>query len=107
MDKIRCPCPKCEGRGKLVLLRIVRNHLVLNGRYPLFRVWKGPGPIDHSNEKWVEASRWAAVNPMLTKVEVEVMDEAVNVNQLLDDYSKCQKKNMKVKGLQACFRTIM
>ncbi len=47
-------------------------------------MWKGPGPTDHSDEEWVEASR-VAVNPMGTEVEVQVMDEAVNVNQLLDD----------------------
>ncbi len=84
VDKMRCPCAKCEGRGRLVLLRTVKNHLVLNGRHPLFRVWKGPCSTDHSDEEWVEASR-ATVNPMQTQVEVEVVDEAVNVNQLLDD----------------------
>jgi hypothetical protein len=47
-------------------------------------VWKGLGPTDHFDEKWVETNR-AAVNPMQTKVEVEVVDEAMNVNQLLDD----------------------
>ncbi len=81
---MRCPCTKCEGRGRLVLFRIVRNHLVLNGRHPLFRVWKGLDPTDHSDEEWVEASR-AVVNPMQIEVEVQVVDEAVNVNKLLDD----------------------
>jgi hypothetical protein len=57
VDKMRCPCAKCEGKGRLVLLMIVRNHLVLNGRHPIFRVWKGPGPTDHFDEEWVEASR--------------------------------------------------
>ncbi len=84
VDKMRCPCAKCEGRGRLVLLRTVRDHLVLNGRHPLFRMWKGPGQTDHSDEEWVEASR-VAVNPMQTEVEVQVVDEVVNVNQLLDD----------------------
>ncbi len=91
VDKMQCPCAKCEGRAILVLLGIVRNHLVLNGRHPLFRVWKGPSPTYHSNEKWVEASR-VAINPMLTKVEVEVVDEAVNVNQLLDDLFQMPKE---------------
>jgi len=84
VDKMRCPCAKCEGTGRMVLLTTVRNHLILNGKHPLFRVWKGPSPTDHSNEEWVEVSR-AAVNPMGTEVEVQVVDEAVNVNQLLDD----------------------
>jgi hypothetical protein len=79
VDKMGCPCAKCEGKGRLVLLRTIRNHLVLNERHPLFRVWKGPSPIDHSDEEWVEASK-AVVNPMQTEVEVEVVDEAVNVN---------------------------
>jgi hypothetical protein len=91
VDKMRCPCTKCEGRGRLVLLRTIRNHLVLNGRHPLFRVWKGLGPTDHSDEEWVAASR-AAVNPMQTEVEVEVVDEAVNVNQLLDDLFQMPKE---------------
>jgi hypothetical protein len=42
-------------------------------------VWKGPSPIDHSDEEWVEASK-AVINLMQTEVEVEVVDEAVNVN---------------------------
>jgi hypothetical protein len=84
VDKMRCPCAKCEGRGKLVLLGTIRNHLVLNERHPLFRVRKGLGPTNHFDEEWVEASR-ATINPMQTKVEVEVVDEAMNVNRLLDD----------------------
>jgi len=84
VDKMQCPCAKCEGTGRMVLLRTVRNHLILNGRHPLFRVWKGPGPTDHSDEEWVEASK-AVVNPMGTEVGVQVVDEVVNVNQLLDD----------------------
>jgi hypothetical protein len=47
-------------------------------------VSKGPCSIDHSDEEWVETSR-AVINPMQTEVEVQVVDEAVNVNQLLDD----------------------
>ncbi len=80
---------KCEGRGRLVLLGTIRNHLVLNERHPLFKMWQGLGLTDHSNEEWVEASR-ATVNPMQT--EVEVVDEAVNVNQLLDDLLQMPEK---------------
>jgi len=32
-------------------------------------VWKGPGPTDHFDEEWVEASR-ATLNPMQIEVEV-------------------------------------
>jgi len=63
VDKMWCPCAKCEGKGRLVLLGIVKNHLILNKSHPLFRVWKGPSPIDHFDEEWVEASR-VTINPM-------------------------------------------
>ncbi len=51
MTKMRCPCNRCAGKVKLVLLATVRGHLILNGRHPLFRVWKGPGPLDDSDEE--------------------------------------------------------
>jgi hypothetical protein len=91
VDKMKCQCAKCEPRGKLVLLGIVRNHLILNGRHPLFRMWKGPSPTYHFDEKWVESSM-VAINPMQTKVEVEVVDKAMNVNQLLDDLFQMPKE---------------
>jgi hypothetical protein len=106
VDKMRCPCTKCEGMGRMVILKTIRNHLILNGRHPLFRVWKGPGPTDHCDEEWVEASR-ATVNPMGIEVEVQVVDEAVNVNQLLDDLFQMPKQELRVRGLQTCLQTIM
>jgi hypothetical protein len=30
----------------------VRNHLILNGRDPSFRAWKGPGDKDSLDEEW-------------------------------------------------------
>jgi hypothetical protein len=44
---------------------------------------------------------------MQIEMEVQVMDEAMNVNQLLDDLFQMLGKNMKVRGLQDCFQTIM
>ncbi len=41
--KVRCPCTKCAGRGYPVLLGTIQDLPYLNGRNPLFRVWKGPG----------------------------------------------------------------
>ncbi len=36
----------------------VRNHLILNGRDPSFRVWRGPRDKDFSDEEWeVECRR--------------------------------------------------
>jgi hypothetical protein len=92
--------------GRMVILKTIRNHLILNGRHPLFRVWKGPGPTDHCDEEWVEASR-ATVNPMGIEVEVQVVDEAVNVNQLLDDLFQMPEQELRVRGLQTCLQTIM
>jgi hypothetical protein len=42
--------PFYEGGQKA--LTIVREHLILNGRDPNFRVWKGPGARDSSDEEW-------------------------------------------------------
>jgi hypothetical protein len=51
LRKMHCPCSKCQGRRKL-LVRTVREHLILNGRDPNFRVWRGPGARDSSDEEW-------------------------------------------------------
>jgi hypothetical protein len=51
LRKMHCPCSKCQGRRKL-LVRIVREHLILNGWDPNFRVWRGPGARDSSDEEW-------------------------------------------------------
>jgi hypothetical protein len=51
LRKMHCPCSKCQGRRKL-LVRTVREHLILNGRDPNFRVWRGPGTRDSSDKKW-------------------------------------------------------
>jgi hypothetical protein len=48
---MHCPCSKCQGRRKL-LVRIVREHLILNEWYPNFRVWRGPGTRNSSDEEW-------------------------------------------------------
>jgi hypothetical protein len=64
---------------KSVLLATVHGHLILNGRHPLFRVWKGPGPLDDSDEEWAAASRISTQTPM------QPVDEGVHVGQLLED----------------------
>lgn len=30
----------------------MKDHLIKNGREPTFKVWKGPGNIDGSDEEW-------------------------------------------------------
>jgi len=53
VNKMQCPCTKCEGKGYPLLLHIVCEHLIANGRHPLFRVWKVPGLLDDFDEEWV------------------------------------------------------
>ncbi len=79
MTRMRCPCNRCVGKVKSILLATVRGHLILNGRHPLFRVWKGPGPFDDFDEKSTAASRISTQTPM------QLVDEGVHVGQLLED----------------------
>ena len=53
---MQCPCSKCQGTQRL-LLRTVRKYLIRNGRDPTFRMWKGPGVQDSSDEEWEDDSR--------------------------------------------------
>jgi hypothetical protein len=53
LKRIHCPCSKCRGRRKL-LLATIRDHLIRNGRHPEFRVWRGPGEQDSSDDEWEE-----------------------------------------------------
>ncbi len=61
-------------------IKKVRAHLIHHKRHPLFRVWKGSGPISEYDEKWAEVSRGPVGK--LTRQEV---DQGVEVEQLLDD----------------------
>jgi hypothetical protein len=79
MTKMRCPCNRCVGKVKSVLLATIRGHLILNGRHPLFRVCKGPSPLDDFDEKWAATSRISTQTPM------QPVDEGVHVGQLLED----------------------
>ena len=36
---------------------MVREHLICNGRHSEFRIWRGPGDRDSSDEEW-EADFW-------------------------------------------------
>ena len=48
---MHCRCFECKGHRKLFLCT-VRSHLINNGRDPYFRVWKGPGVNNSSDEEW-------------------------------------------------------
>ncbi len=53
--------------------------MILNGRHPLFRVWKGPGHLVDSDEEW------AATNGNSTQTPMQLVDEGVHVGQVLED----------------------
>jgi len=66
------------GRFKGCQRFILATH-ISNGRHPLFRVWKGPGPLDDSDEER------AAANRISTQTLMQLVDEGVHVGQLLED----------------------
>jgi hypothetical protein len=51
LKSLHCPCSVCKGRRRW-LLATVRKHLIRNGRHSNFRVWRGPGDRDSSDEEW-------------------------------------------------------
>jgi len=73
MTRIRCLCNRCARKVKSVLLATVCGHLIPNGRHPLFRVWKGLGPLDDFAEEWAATSRISTQTPM------QLVDEGVHV----------------------------
>jgi hypothetical protein len=79
MTRMRCPCNRSARKVNLVLLATICGHLILKGRHPLFKVWKGPGPLDDFDEKWAATSRISTQTPM------QPVDEGVHVGQLLED----------------------
>ena len=56
LKRLHCPCCRCKGRVQCSLPK-VKDHLILNGREPAFRVWRGPGARDSSDEEWEEEFR--------------------------------------------------
>ena len=51
LKRIHCPCCRCKGRVQCSLAK-VNDHLIHNGREPAFRVWRGPGARDSSDDEW-------------------------------------------------------
>jgi len=76
---MRCPCVKCVGGGRLLLLATVQAHLLVNQRSSMFKVWKGPGEPHDSDEEW------GAVAKIQAHMPAKVMDNGVQVAQMLDD----------------------
>jgi hypothetical protein len=51
LQKMQCPCIECHGHRKL-LLKTIREHLILNKWDPNFRVWRRPGARDSFDKEW-------------------------------------------------------
>ena len=51
LRRIHCPCNRCKGRVQRHIPS-VKIHLIRFGRDPAFRVWRGPGERDASDEEW-------------------------------------------------------
>jgi hypothetical protein len=69
---------KCKGRLQL-LIKTVKVHLLRHGRHHLFRVWRGPGIIDSSDEEWKD-DFW--IPSQSTTAEV---DAQVDTHEMLHD----------------------
>lgn len=56
LKRVHCPCYRCKGRVQCSLAK-VKDHLISNGREPTFRVWRGPGARDSSDNEWEQEFR--------------------------------------------------
>ena len=56
LKRLHCPCCRCKGRTQLSLAK-VKDHLINYGREPAFRVWRGPGARDASDDEWEDELR--------------------------------------------------
>jgi hypothetical protein len=75
---MQCPYTECHRRRKL-LLKTVREHLILNERDPNFRVWRGPGARDSSDEEWEGNMR-----TRIQRLQVEP-DSQVDTRRMVDN----------------------
>jgi hypothetical protein len=70
LKQIHCPCSVCKGRRRY-LVATVREHLLRNNRHADFRVWRGPGSRDSSDDEW-EQSFWVPTTHRTGEVDVQV-----------------------------------
>ena len=56
LKRLHCPCCRCKGRVQCSLAK-VKDHLIHFGREPAFRVWRGPGARDASDDEWEQEFR--------------------------------------------------
>jgi hypothetical protein len=75
---LHCPCSRCKGRRRW-LLATIKDHLIRNGRHLDFRVWRGLGDQDSSDEEW-EEDFWTP-----TVHRREDVDPLVDTCQMVED----------------------
>jgi hypothetical protein len=67
-----------------VRLYVVREHLIRNGRDSEFRVWRGPGDRDSSDEEWKQ-DFWRPEQDATV-----VLDEQIDTRNMINDtFQQC------------------
>ena len=79
LRRIHCPCAKCKGRVQCSLAK-VRIHLIQHGREPTYRIWRGPGDRDSSDEEWELEFKTTQ-----RTFEKEPMDAGFEVRSMVED----------------------
>ena len=79
LKRIHCPCSKCKGRVQCSLAK-VKDHLIQHGREPTYRLWRGPGDRDSSDEEWKQEFK----TPSLPREKVQ-LDIGVDVRSMVQD----------------------
>jgi hypothetical protein len=78
LRSMHCPYSECKGHKKLVLC-IVCSHLIKYGRDPNFRVRRGSGVRNSSDEEWKNSGRSVNQCPRVP------LDSHVNTRDMVDN----------------------
>jgi hypothetical protein len=76
LKHMHCPYTLCKGRRKFGCAT-VREHLIKNSRDSDFRVWRGPGEADSSDEEWEQVLDEATISQM------ESLDPQVETERII------------------------
>jgi hypothetical protein len=83
LKQLHCPCSTCRGRRRFEL-RTVWEHLLQNGRDSEFRIRRGPGDRDSSDEEWKQ-EYWRP-----REEHPEALDQQVDTRAIIDDrFEEC------------------
>jgi hypothetical protein len=79
LKRIHCPCSKCKGRVQCSLAK-VKDHLIQFGREPSYRLWRGPGERNSSDEEWEQELK----TPLGIPQDVQ-LDADLDVRSMVQD----------------------